>query len=116
MPKIIRVISPLFSLQLLSATKQCIIKHHLQNPAVHGLQTVTNIGQGASEQDRHSVGHVGFSGLLMELNADNSFAILACVLDQHAPVPILPLAGVLLLGFVKEPRFNWADAGPGAGG
>ncbi|CAL8116734.1 unnamed protein product [Prunus armeniaca] len=63
------------------------------------------------------VSHVRFSGLLVELNTNDSFfAVLTCVLDQHTSIPILPLAWVLLLGVVLEPGLDWEDVGSGTGG
>lgn len=87
-------------------------KHDLQNTAVHRLKTVANVRQSTPEQYGHSIGHVGISGLLVERNTNDSFVR---VLNQDAPIPILPLTafGVVV---VPGPRFDWAELGPSTRG
>lgn len=83
----------------------------LQNTAVDRLETVANVRQGTAEQHGHSIGHVGIGGLLVELNTNDS---LVRVLDQDAPIPILPLAGAFEEAAVfAGRRFDGAGAEPG---
>uniref|UniRef100_A0A7C9E0W2 Uncharacterized protein n=2 Tax=Opuntia streptacantha TaxID=393608 RepID=A0A7C9E0W2_OPUST len=69
-------------------------KSNSQNPPMNRLQTVTNIGQSSTKQDRHGIGHVGLSSLLVKLSGDNplnpSISLLEIERDTNTPIDVLP--------------------------
>jgi hypothetical protein len=45
--------------------------HGVENPPMHGLEPIANVGERTPDDDRHGVVHVGASHLVFDTNRDD---------------------------------------------
>ena len=63
------------------------LAHGVEHPAVHRLEPVAHVGQGAADDDRHGVGDKGFLDLLLQVDGLQAAIVLLIEIQACSPHP-----------------------------